>query len=243
MNELLHSEDCELPCYLGIIPGKTSLAEAKVILEKTGARYIGMHPSDQLNFKQYTYRMRIGLPDYANQFQGENLYWNTTYHGITLFSASDVVEGIDIYVATTYESTTEQKETFRKYWSQYSAREILRRYGVPSQIALEKYYPQMPFLGRRLLLVYQNQEVVIEIYGNEEENNICSKPGYETRSLGINMVVIDQTSGIDLNAGGLSPMVRWQWIPIEEALGITNEEFYNRITANPSACFLPNSGY
>src|SRR5262245_55202366 len=41
MKELLQAGDCKLPCYLGIRPGKTTLQDARAILEALGASYLG----------------------------------------------------------------------------------------------------------------------------------------------------------------------------------------------------------
>ena len=239
MNDLLHSKDCELSCYLGIIPGKTTLDEAQNILENIGAKYQGSFPSRTDNAIKYPYSMRIGLPDQSDQSQNKNGVLDTIFQGITLTSFSNIVEGVDITI-----STTELKDTYRNYWSMYSARELLKHYGVPDQISLEANDPQLAnlYLGNRVLLIYQKIRTVIEIYGNEEDNSICSTPGFEAPFFDLHLVLIGKNSSLKLyTQGGIPPTDERVWTPIEKSLGITKEEFYSEIITNHSDCIMPKN--
>lgn len=233
MKTLLQSYDCKLPCYLGIIPGKTKLVEAEEILEGIGAKYQGSFPSKTENVTKYPYFMRIGSLNHLGQFQTTDGVSNTIFQDVTLISSGSIVEGMDISV-----TTSDLKEDFRKDWSMYSVKEILKLYGVPDQISLETTDPQMAYFGHKALLVYSKNGVVIEIYGNEDENSICTEPGYEARSLDLHIVLTDRNSTGKLYTQDGIPLTDEQvWTPISKVLHITNDDFYNKLIANPFHCF------
>jgi hypothetical protein len=55
----LQLEECELPCYLGITPGKTSWASAQQILADLGAEYVGEDYEGGTGMRGYAYKILV----------------------------------------------------------------------------------------------------------------------------------------------------------------------------------------
>jgi hypothetical protein len=237
MDELLHSKDCKLPCYLGILPGKTTLEEGKAILENIGAEYHGSYTRETDHATDYFYEIWIwhDVPPEifkAPAHTGDYHFFNAW---ISLISTNDIVQIIEAGA-----SAPKSKDEYRAYWSMYFANQILQIYGPPDQMYLDHIDPEYANFGRALLLVYGKLGAVIQIEGNEEDNNICTEPGYEARNLSLRLSLYDPNSGVNIYADGrVPPTDHAVWIPIEEALGVTNIEFYRQVVSNPSICFTP----
>lgn len=236
MRELLHSKDCSLPCYLGIVPGKTSLSEGEAILKSIGAKYHSSYKREKDKTTEYAYDLWIGVPSEINVTPEPNGDWNIIIHAISFISTNEIVQNIEVIAAV-----TKLKEEYRSYWSIYSVKEILRRYGIPEQMYFNHIDHEMAYLGRSILLIYRKLGVVVEVYGNQDENNICIEPGYEANSLSLRLSLYDPNSGVDIYADGrVPPSDPDVWVPIEEELGMDAAEFYRRVIDNPSVCFKPN---
>lgn len=178
--EILYSKACKFPCYLGIIPGKTSLNDGEAILDKLGAKYIGKYirRSDQATADDYV--AWVGMPTEKEETLGQEKYAKIISYDISLSSTSGIIQSIDTLISA-YTIT----ESSHKYLSIFTAKEIFKNYGPPDEIYLKYNNPKLPFLGHELLLAYKKPGIIIVIYGNEEENNICSEPGYEANFITI----------------------------------------------------------
>ena len=61
---MLHLTDCELPCWIGIVPGKTTVREARTLVEKTYSGFIVREENgdvSQLTITDTTNSFRIGI--------------------------------------------------------------------------------------------------------------------------------------------------------------------------------------
>jgi hypothetical protein len=236
MIELLHSKDCRLPCYMGITPGKTSLSEAKVILEGIGARYHGSYTRDSDLRTEYAYDTWIADPSDPHTTPEANGDWNIIPQSISLWSNNETVQIIE-----TGAQSTRSKIKYQEYWSLFSAKEILSRYGPPEEMYIFRVDPETAYLGHKLLMVYEKLGAVIEIYGDKEENNLCTKPGYEAHFLELRLSTYDPNSSINIFADGqISPKNQSVWLPVKVSLGIIPIEFYQDVITDPSICFTSN---
>jgi hypothetical protein len=239
MAVLLQADDCKLPCYLGITPGKTTLGEAKKILENLGASYLGEYKRKSGEGIEYTYEMVIGGQTGADETpMPDGSIW-TLSQSISLISNDDIVQIINASPGTIGPgiSTTQAKAKFREYWSRYTAREIFLQNGPPDQLYVGKIAPTFVDYGSNLLIVYEKLGAVIDLYGTGLENNIC--PENEAKTIDLRLTLFNKNSPLNKYYDRVPPTDRSVWLPIEEVLGVNPKEFYNSVISNPSICFEP----
>jgi hypothetical protein len=231
MVALLQSKGCILPCYLGITPGKSSLDEAKAILDGAGAYVIGSKVLDlqQGEFTYSDYVMSVGDPSGIYETPDPNGSAVIINHYIVLIVKGDVVEGLEVSVIATKSITK-----FRRYWSRYSVRVIFMQLGAPDHIYLDAHDPTLGYL----LLLYDKQDVGVQLLDTSQEIHVCSEN--ETNIINPMFYLYDPNSGLNMfSTGRVSPTNRSAYLPVEEVLGISVSEFYGQVLSNPLICFKP----
>jgi hypothetical protein len=229
MVDLLHSSHCELPCYLGITPGETPWETAEGTLKTIGADYLGK--SFESGFQIYDYEIKIGDPMSAQITPDSNT------------GSGDL--GIDQYVRVTVGGNTVQQiyasigtekfvTKYREYWSRYLLDEIIQRLGEP-----DKIFMSIPEWGQgySIFTIYENQNTVLSFDGIETEHSVCPLWPDKMQPF-LSIVVTNKAVLSNLYAPGKAPPTDpVAYMPIKEALGIDENEFYNRIQANHQVCF------
>jgi len=226
MLELLQSRDCKLPCYLGISPGRATLIEAQAILSSLHAFQYGTLDGS------YGYRLNIGDPAIILSPPSDALVYSSI--DLILESPKGVVQSINVNVSTDPYVLPTAQDTYRNYWSRYSVSGVFSELGKPNQLYAGIDYDKIH--NSELIVVYENLGVIFRFRGSSKENNLCTIN--ENQYIHVTMDLFDPTSGIaieDFNLG-LGPPY---WPPINEALGIDVDEFYERVLADPSVCFEP----
>jgi hypothetical protein len=229
---LIQSQDCILPCYLGITPGKTTVQEARILLEDIKAGYIGDYQRRDGSTEYAFNLLKIGIPqnNLMATSEPEEVF---LAQRISLISVDSIIQIIEAGVAT--------KGMFPKYrdiWSRYSVAGIFSQLGVPDQIYLNQFDPLRAeyTYGQAVWAVYEEQGVVFHLYGTGKENNIC--PEKEATLVDLDLSLYNPDAGLDIYIDGrVQPTNRDVYLPIEEVLGITTTEFYNQVFSNPSVCF------
>ena len=215
MVELLQSKDCALPCYLGIIPGKTIVSEAKTILENIGGSYLSYYIRNTDNAIYYTYQMRGGDPSGINETPEPDGRTAIIYHDVSLITNNDIVQIIEVRIAVTL-----SVEKYRNVWSRYSARNIFLQLGRPDELLTNSFhYPEgyAPLRDSTLLIVYQKLGVVVGLHGWKEENNIC--PEYESNDIHLNLSLFNPDSSLSIYSDRrVHPTNRDVWLPVKESV-------------------------
>ena len=239
MVELLQSENCKLPCYLGIVPGITQLEEAKAILESLGATHYGdyIRPTDGAT--GYAYDLNVGYSLGTDETTEVNSNTVLVYHSVSLITNNGKVQIIEIGVGTTTLKTQSLAEQaiakFREYWSRYNARGIFLQLGQPDSMYVDATSPDLGENGRRLFIVYETRGALIQLYGTRQENNIC--PESEANFIYLQISLFDPGSTLSIYSNGQSSQDLG--LPIKDVLGITDTQFYNQVISTPSKCFKP----
>jgi hypothetical protein len=108
--------NCAVPCFWGIIPGKTSLDEAKTFFSKLGfTPFEGMDrntPSSGMYFYTISYDSGSGYPS-----------------SVTLYASNNLVEDIVVNPRI-----PKPKEGSPREWIAYSPETLIKRYGEPSRV-------------------------------------------------------------------------------------------------------------
>jgi hypothetical protein len=241
IKELLQTGDCKLPCYLSITPGKTTLKGAKAILEGLGASYLGEYSRKIDDGIEYPYVLVVGGQSRMDETPRPDGSIVNVYHHISLITNNDIVQIIEVGTGTAGSgvSTAQALAKFREYWSRYTAKEIFLQTGTPDHLYTGKLDPYEN--GSSLLVTYEKLGIVAQIYGTEQENNIC--PKNEAQSISINLSLFNPTTSLltIYNDGRVPPTDREVWLPVEKVLGVNTTEFYDQVLSNPSVCFKPQA--
>ena len=224
--DVLADETCQPPCYLGIIPGKTTFSEADSTLKSMGGEnYIAYHKDHQgKTYSRYDYVFKIY--EALGHVQQE----------IELF----VYSGIIIEMRISLWSPLDQ--VFYAHWLQYSPLNLFECYGLPDAI----YASNNHIDGNDIWIVYTAEGVLLWNGGIAREDDLIC-PGFkDTITTWVYMKLVDIQSPGALTAveqlwgnGGQD----WATIdskvvqPIEAIIGIGPNEFYNQMIVDPDTCF------
>ena len=229
----LQNEDCKLPCYLGIIPGETTLRNGIAILKSLGGKEFisgtGKNPYQRETDGAflYTYEFDIGEPDPEG---------NIISHSVTLITDNDLIQSMEISASPIIfknELIETAMETYQFIWNGYSLENIFLQMGEPENVYLPpKERPNMS--GTTWLLVYAKQNTQIYLFDEWLGNKIC--PNNEVKILRMALSHLDSPFSIYAD-GRVPPTDREIYLPIEEMFGINTSDFYKQVLANPSICF------
>lgn len=227
IKELLETNgNCELPCYWGITPGKTVMAEALHFLEpivfdlnKIGPVVINKNGRKHIyNYVKFNYL----LPDHKSSVQ------------IDLTAEDDIVHGITVYpFGVDY---------------RFQIHQVLRALGVPKQIFIgaQQSAPIEVLPPTTLLLDYSDKGVWAS-YGYiptkvGENLVICPKPYYEKVSIydnvGGKLLLFYSESELSFTIEEYAePFSGFPPRRIEDVTNMDVEGFYNTfINPNPEVC-------
>lgn len=228
--ESLQSTTCVLPCYLGIIPGKTTLETAKKILDGLGGRYSSRIQRTETDGAFLdTYHFHLGDPQSGKIIGYEVVILISDNNLIQLIEFASSTGRLQILGPNLFEKSL---NLYQNYWGRYStARQIFLQLGEPEELYL---VGDSTF---ELIMSYKDPNAKIAIAGRAEENNLCSQYA-SVDFISVYSTISNDNSPFDINGGGGTPLTdREVYIPVEEALGITTKDFYEQVLADPSICF------
>jgi len=218
MVEILKSTECNLPCYMGIVPGKTKLSDAKLLLDSLGATFSGEGMKD--NTKWFSYAMRFDDPliDITNNSTEDQ----RILYDLGLIAIDDVVQQISIWILARGLSPK-----FQDYWSRYSPKGVFLQLGMPDAVYSASGH---------LALVYEQLGIINTYATFWKDGQLCpqNETGYFDRRF-----VIKNKDSSDALYTEFQDSLRNKalWNPIQEDLGVSVQEFYNKIVSDDSICF------
>jgi hypothetical protein len=212
------TEECRLPCWAGIIPGKTTWEGAKQLLESTrGFLNLSSYLEQDCVFgkcNEIAWSLDLDPHGYVYSIFPEN-----KIHTIVV-------------------------ETFTpEFLKHISLQKVLNNYGKPT-IILFSTEPDLPnYDSLELILVYPERQFIIKYakYAEitKEKVESCGKDSY------IKLVILDnreQLKSLEIVAnlvdGNIYDMDLWQkWHKsVEEAMGLTIDEFYETYSKENAPC-------
>lgn len=211
---------CRLPCWWGIIPGKTRWSEAETFLNHLG-----------LN----THGGRIVDGELYHEVQAIDFINHVIFNQNSYFEADSLVSRIEIESQGNYDPVY-----FREAWAQYSPDEIVMDYGSPSRVFLQTYsqtyvgkpVSSIPFF---LTLIYDNSGFYIQYIGQvayEPTYLIC--PRFSDAQTTIDWI------GFFLFRSGVKIAFNIKSepgiLPVEKALGLTSDQFAEQLV-NSRKCY------
>jgi hypothetical protein len=212
--------DCQLPCWWGITPGKTSWQETETLLRHLGAT--------------------------IKQFQSEtggNLY-GVLLRGLPELVLSFYDNGVPnskvdkIHVNGNKGGGQDQRE-FEIFWESYSPKEIMSKYGVPSRILLDTIgtlgNTDIGKHGYTLWIFYDSLGFMIRYEGliaDEEIFRFCFNLNQGANDIDhIELTLQHQSYGFPLEhddsiLGSASP----RGLPLQDVAGISIEKIHQLFT-------------
>ncbi|MBI3164929.1 MAG: hypothetical protein HYZ24_09620 [Chloroflexi bacterium] len=227
----LQDNTCNLPCYLGIIPGKTTLQQGIEILNNLGGIQFksGRGPAPYQRKSDgalyYPYEFGIGEPLPEGRI---------IYHDVTLITDNNIVHAVEVSASpNTNEAFEPAVSTYQEYWKRYSLKNIFLQIGEPDSIySSPKERPNE--LHAEWFLVYTKKNAHINLRDEWFENKLC--PGNRVKVLQMTLSHADSPFSIYAD-GRVPPTDLDLYFPIKEMFRITAHEFYNKVTENSSSCF------
>jgi hypothetical protein len=153
-NLLKTNGGCSQPCFFGIVPGKTSLAEAENLLTPMLGEGLKRTNSDGT---VSSFGIGFGL---ENTLRGE----------IILTIKSDVVQNINVYMGGLFKPDVPQED-----WSSFSLKSILETYGVPTGVTFYMESPHEPVSNPGMIysymIMYEHKNVGVFFQGGWIKNS------------------------------------------------------------------------
>lgn len=222
------NNNCLLPCWLGITPGKTRWNEARAFFS-----YLGIDRMGEVGLENGGIFHPLGGFDFEEP---------TIYHRFSIVEREELVNGIFLVI----EGDRAPVE-FQIVWKLYNPGNLLREYGVPSRVWFET---QSQSLGDRhgyeLLIAYDNKGIIVRYQGLLKQigTNFQVCPRFEEdkdiTDIEVYLQAPDDPQPVE-EFGGIAD---YQFLfdrgkRIEEAAGLSEKQFYELFTQNEqSACFL-----
>lgn len=221
--------NCVLPCWWGIVPGKTMWSETKAFIESLGAK-----TSDNQTSGTSSYHGTSGF----------DLEDNAVYNRVEFVEHGGVVEGINIY------SFGDNASQWTKIWSNFSPAYIISRYGSPdrmwlmtsSQVHEAPVSAQMPY---ELWFFYDYLKFLIRYAGVVQYAPVyrfCPAYGENGQLIpDVRIFLADPVNPTSLEtlSNALSTVGKTDYIqPIEKATGLTVKQVSSLLIQGGSqACF------
>jgi hypothetical protein len=215
---------CKLPCWWGVIPGKTNWSEVEKLLNHMGVNIFSFPQPDG------TILNSPGDFDFEDNIQ--------YIFGFT--EKNNIVE--DIYLRSIGDSNP---VGFQSALESYSPRQVMADYGAPSRVWM--YTDSMDYgerTGYSLWLAYDNLGFLIRYEGFVQQRDqpiyrICPRfdQGMDIQEIGIVLQSPDNPRPLEKRDPLYSEKVQYTHT-LEDATGLTVDEFYKLFTQDKKpACF------
>jgi hypothetical protein len=133
--------DCAAPCFWGIVPGRTTLGEARNIFTQLGILY------SNTTYTNPAYKGgRLTTAEYD------------FFVEITLVMRDDVVTNLQVGI-----NPEEQKVSIPREWQAYSPETLINRYGTPSKILLDLEWGPSPLFD--MVIYFDEFDLIVEYAG------------------------------------------------------------------------------
>jgi hypothetical protein len=201
--------NCAVPCFWGIIPGKTSFDEARIFFNKLGfTPFEGINPNSGIYF--YTISYDSGTDHDSS---------------VTLHINNNLVE--DIVVRP---DIPKPKEGSSREWIAYSPETLIKRYGSPSRVEVTVSSYGMagspPNIGINMIMYFDISDLIVHYSGsNMTPESFCP--------------LTAPFDHVRLWMGHNPPDTpSFETVPLEKATSLTMDQFTELMKGDPKkACF------
>jgi hypothetical protein len=202
--------DCGAPCFWGIMPGQTTLGEAKSIFTHLG-----------IQIRSTTYE--------GKDFYGIRYDFDSGISIIvTLTVQEEIVENLRVDITPEI-----QRAGIPREWLAYSPETLINRYGLPSRVDFSvdrgPHEPGTTYTDYFMIMYFDKVNMIVSYeYGSIDPQldslRVCP--------------LTDQFTLVRVWLGANPQHPPLNEIPLEQAMSVTMEEFSNLMTGHPNkACF------
>ncbi len=186
--------------------------------------YLGITPGETTEADAKAILQKLGFDDSFHQSLDEDGFG----HEVSLFSKDGIVEQISVSAGIDLSNPN-----YQKYWKRYTLLPVFESLATPDQILL-RVHPKAPGYG--FVLIYEKQGIILDLGAfRDQQKFIC--PGKEYGNA-FGMALTNVNSGIDIfKSFALSPATSDIWKPVQAILGVSDQEFYEKLLIDPNACF------
>ena len=207
--------ECQLPCWWGFTPGKTSWQIAESFFVSAGKK-IGKYRDSQTTI----YTIYFHIPLHGSQINQDYYTVNDdTIDVITISAVPPTRNGELVY----------GDAQFARDWRSYTLPQLLTDYGQPQQIFLRTFSDTptgwLPF---NLLLFYPEQGILVSYYGPAEKDKGTLRACLNQTDVRLWLWSPEHTMSLERLANmGSSPIGNMAGFRrLEEATGMSVEQFY-----------------
>jgi hypothetical protein len=206
---LMDESDCELHCWWGLAPGKTTWAETKYFLLSRG-----IIPDSY--YRNIPWDIYSSL-NYLDQYSTSVLF--------EFYVIQRVVQGIKINVNSYYDV-----QNFKLVMKNFSPEAMAATFGSPTQVWLYiegELAEASEYTTVSLWLFYSPYDIYVEFHGSiyyEETFNYC--PTFEANQIN-DITLFFSFAESDVSIFDWAKPEYYEPMEIEHATGLTVEEFYN----------------
>jgi hypothetical protein len=226
---LLSNGGCELPCFWGFRVGESTWAETKTAMEKLHKIY------EPENFYQ-----DAGWP-----IHGVALQFIDPDYGAVLSPLEVTVDDKDIVQRLSLYVETDSGEALRHFWSYYSLRNIFAELGPPSRMVVSIYMKDLSRNGYQILVLYEEKKIAIWLEGDSKTGtSICPLIQKDAEGEHLRLSIANPASQLNILPNGWEfwsamddEKYNEDFLDTEEALGISTEEFYQKLLFDQVDCF------
>jgi hypothetical protein len=165
------------------------------------------------------------------------------YHGIIqsieIYSLDDQVEAISLNVSVAGQDAMAKALSI---WNRYTVKAIFEEFGEPDYVYFDPLSPPLIMSGRELLIGYENKGVIVDIFGSGKINYLCSPKDAEHYYL--NLLLFQDRSFVEKYSNSISmrlPTDQIAWVPVEDELKISVEQFYTSVMNDAVSCIEVDS--
>lgn len=213
------NNDCALPCWLGITPGKTTWQEARIFLG-----YLGINRMSELEMEE---------DKILHSFGGFDFEVPRLLHRFYILEEDALVKGLVFLI----EGDKAPRE-FQTIWQLYSPRSILLEYGPPSRAWLDTTSETMGDRhGYGLILAFDKRGIIIHYEGfltkTGSNLQICPRfeNGMDIQYMEVYLQAPDNPRPLEEFGGILDRQYLIERSKrIEEASGLSEEQLYEQFT-------------
>jgi hypothetical protein len=210
--------DCKLPCFWGIYPDQTRYEELYAVIDRLDGR-------QKFDAIEENGHLQVGA-----RFEFEDVDENRINIAFQADLQDDIVRDMKIHL-----HNPKGTEIPPEDWSAYNMNEILRIYGVPSKVELFVSSGGGVAFSFNILLNYENINTMI-LYSE----STLGLDKYDTPTALIYCPEEIGTYHVQLHIGKHPFNTPPSGIPILQATGLNEQDFYKLFTENPSTCLTLN---
>jgi len=201
--------NCTVPCFWGIIPGKTSMDEARLFFNRLGfSPYEGTDPNSGRNFYSIAFESIIDRDSY-----------------VTLYPYNNRVANIVVKP-----EISKQNEGSPREWIAYSPETLIKKYGQPSHV---DFYLAWPGGGGSEIIIniyFGTLDLIVQYTGE----NMLPSSNHSPRLCPLTA----SFDYVRLWLGPKPPDPPLVGIPLEQATSLTMDQFTQLMLGDPQdACF------